>query len=76
MQFCKLDGFNLAYLYVLHILTKHFARLQNCFRCHYLEKKPIKIKYKAENEENSQKGTRQLKMKETVAKKKKKKKRK
>ena len=32
MQFCKLEGFNLAYLYVVHVLPKHFARQQNCLK--------------------------------------------
>ena len=29
MQFCKLHVFNLVYLYVLRVLTKHFGRKQN-----------------------------------------------
>ena len=35
MQFCKLDGFNLAYLYVLHVL-------KTVRRCQNIETSPLK----------------------------------
>ena len=48
--FCKLDVFNLAYLYVLHVLTKHFTWQQNCLKMSKPRNKSIKFKYKAKNE--------------------------
>ena len=42
MQFCKLEIFNLAYLYVLYVLTTHFGREQNCLKCQKIETYPFK----------------------------------
>ena len=42
MQFCKLGVFNLAYLYVSHVLTKHIARWQNCLKMSNIETSPLK----------------------------------
>ena len=55
MQFRKLEKFNLAYLYVLHVLSKHFARKQNCLKMSKHRNKSNKIKYKAKNEKKKEK---------------------
>ena len=76
MQFFKLEVFNLAYLFVLHVLSKHFARKQNCFKMSKHRNKSIKIKLQDKMNKIVRKGTKQLKMKEKVAKRKKKKRKK
>ena len=53
--------------------ARTFCKVENCLKMSNHRHNSIKIKYKAKNECNSQKGTQQLKMKEKVAKKKKKK---
>ena len=71
MQFCKLGVFNSAYLHVLHVLSKRFARKKNCLKMSKHRNKSIKINTKLKMNKIVKKG---LKMKENVAKKKKKKK--
>ena len=68
MQFCKLEVFNFAYLYALHLSTKHYTREQNCLKMSKHKNNSIKITYKALKELNSQKGTKQLKMKKVAKK--------
>ena len=49
-ELIKFSLMKYAVLYDKHVLTKHFARLQNCLKMSKHRNESIKVKYKAENE--------------------------
>ena len=68
MQFCKLEVF-FGILVCFNCIIKTFCKVEYCLKMSNHRHKSIKIKCKAKMNKIVKKGTKQLKMKEKVAKK-------